>query len=165
VKAISKTSGVIGFQHSSLNPKEEREIKAACRLQEQKKKRSAKKRKLVDPLLEVKDSNDSFGMGRIEWDGVSHSAWGLISSSGAYSALHHDGAGYKTWVKCILGMKLWGYQLDLDPSNDVSCAMQRYQQIIAQAQYPQDLSKFAKSANIILTPGTILYVIDFLIYG
>jgi hypothetical protein len=140
---------MVGFQTSSLKPKAQPSIKPVNTSR-------TRKRKLFDWMKAVKDTNDSFGIGRIEWDAINGTSWGLAATGGSYTQLHLDASGHNTWVKCLLGVKLWGYAVHVDSFELVQEAVARHHQILSQLQHPQNLSEFAKSANVILTPGTIL---------
>ncbi|KAI0692834.1 hypothetical protein BC835DRAFT_1306988 [Cytidiella melzeri] len=83
-RELSATAAV-GFQGAQLKPDN---------------KPPKKKQRLEHVLAELKGSDNSLGIGSMEWDADRSSSWGLLATAGAFTAPHHDAGGTLTFVLC-----------------------------------------------------------------
>lgn len=110
----------------------------------------------IEKLRKILDLSDNIGVRYIEWDAAKTSAWVLLSSSGSFTGVHQDAAGYFTFVTCVTGVKLWCYLKPKDCPGGVNAAMENITKIIQDAEDTETIGDHADPVSLVLTPGTIL---------
>ena len=117
-------------------------------------------RKLVQAL----EHSDHSGMRTSEWDAIRSALWTLATSCGAYTGPHQDAAGYLTWVKCEIGMKMWCFLEPCDDSPEVEKAMKGLHELMVSCRDTDEVQAHARPVSLILKPGTMLYVAALMVH-
>lgn len=115
-------------------------------------KPSGEKLPMVDPLTK----NDRFGPAGFSFDSMRTPSWALCATGGAYTWPHHDAAGLATFVYCRTGAKLWGYVVPKTLPGTAQEAINSYRKISQVSLDPEELADIAVSANLLITPGTLV---------
>ncbi|KAI0682156.1 hypothetical protein BC835DRAFT_1424773 [Cytidiella melzeri] len=142
-RALSATAAV-GFQGAQLKPDN---------------KPPKKKQRLEHVLAELKGSDNSLGIGSMEWDADRSSSWGLLATAGAFTAPHHDAGGTLTFVLCRRGLKVWSFLEPKHSTHTTSDAISIYRQLIDKEntdEYFETIKKLTTPANILLPANTLL---------
>ncbi|KAI0697276.1 hypothetical protein BC835DRAFT_1413809 [Cytidiella melzeri] len=139
-QALSATA-VVGFQGGQLKPDN---------------KPPKKKQRLEHVLAELKGSDNSLGIGSMEWDADCSSSWGLLATAGAFTAPHHDAGGTLTFVLCRRGLKVWSVLEPKHSTHTTSDAISIYRQLIDKENTDEYFETIKKLTTPALPANTLL---------